>query len=260
MIFTIVNMISFRREDGLMWNNQFPDRRVSFTTIPNRLFSYLLEHTDKIVSREELLDNIWTTYGLEPSNNSVNQYISLIRSSLNELGCDQEIIKTIPRTGFYISGELISFEHGSNIKNDTIGNTNQNLEKASGNTYKINSPFLYLSLFISILLVLQPVFTYLGVFDYNFPKSILFKIGNVGKCSVYSLNYTSPDTAVAKVKLAKVIADAHAPCVNSGLYIFHPSVHYVYHESGRVFITRCLNDDKNLSNFSFCKAVYVFNK
>ncbi len=23
MVFTIVNMISFRREDGLMWNNQF---------------------------------------------------------------------------------------------------------------------------------------------------------------------------------------------------------------------------------------------
>lgn len=260
MVFTIVNMISFRREDGIMWNIHDPDRRVSFTTIPTRLLSYLLENTDKIVSREELLNNIWTTYGLEPSNNSVSQYISLIRSSLNELGCDQEVIKTIPRTGFYISGDIVSLEDSSNVKHNISSDSIKQITKSSGDTYKYRYPFVYLSLFISLLLILQPIFTFPFFSDYNFPKSILFKIGNIGKCSVYSLNYTSPDAAEAKVKLAKVIADAHSQCVNNGLYIFHPSVHYVYHESGRAFIARCLNNDQNHSNFSLCKGVYVFNK
>lgn len=88
-----------------MWNIAQPDRRLTFTTIPTRLFTYLLENADRMVGREELLNNIWDKYGLEPSNNSVNQYISLIRKSLSELGCDEEIIKPFLGWGFISPGK-----------------------------------------------------------------------------------------------------------------------------------------------------------
>ena len=260
MVVKIANLISFRQEDGMMWSINEPDRRVSLTTIPTRLFAYLLENPGKIISREEILDNTWTTYGLEPSNNSINQYISLIRSSLNELGCDQEIIKTIPRAGFYISDNIITYEHIENIKSNVSLNKDHIKKKGLIDLKHHNRQLILTSCLISALLFLQPILTFAGVFNYSFPKSILFKAGGIENCSVYSLNYISTENVEDKIKLAKIIADTYAPCVRDGLYIFHPSVQYVYNGSGRFFITQCLNSDKSLSKLSLCKATYVFKK
>ncbi|WII85149.1 winged helix-turn-helix domain-containing protein (plasmid) [Klebsiella pasteurii] len=243
-----------------MWNIEQPDRRVSFTTIPMRLFSYLLEHTDKTVSREELLNNIWRIYGLEPSNNSVNQYISLIRKSLIELGCEQEIIKTIPRLGFYIAGDMVSFENElpQNCKLSTKEKKSEvNISKWFG-MYKVS--LLSTCLLISLLLILQPIISSIKFLDYHFPKTALFKIGDIGNCPVYSFTYTYQDVAEFKLKLAKEIVKNELPCINNNIYIFHPSVHYVYQKTGRAFITRCSDSDQKLTRFSFCKGMYFYGK
>ncbi|WP_447872189.1 winged helix-turn-helix domain-containing protein [Serratia fonticola] len=257
MVFTIFNMIAFRSEDGAMWNIAQPDRRLSFTTIPTRLFTYLLENADKMVSREELLNNIWNKYGLEPSNNSVNQYISLIRKSLSELGCEEEIIKTIPRVGFYISGEWVSYQQETP---QSVETTNKPAIKQSRLRRGYKPALLTISLIISTLLVLQPFRSATGHLDYSFPKSTLYKIGNIATCPLYALSASSPDVAARKEKMAEELAAAHAPCVNNEVFIFHSGEHYVYQQSDRAFITRCTNSDHTLSHFSDCKAIYAFTK
>ena len=260
MVFTIFNMIAFRSEDGAMWNIAQPDRRLSFTTIPTRLFTYLLENADKMVSREELLNNIWNKYGLEPSNNSVNQYISLIRKSLSELGCDEEIIKTIPRVGFYIAREMVSASSETPHNVETTSTKVQPAIKQSRLRGVYKPALLAISLIISTLLVLQPFRSATGHLDYRFPKSTLYKIGNIATCPVYALSASSPDVAARKEKLAEELAAAHAPCINNEIFIFHSGEHYAYQRSGRAFITRCTNSDHTLSHFSDCKAVYAFAK
>jgi len=260
MVFTIFNMIAFRSEDGAMWNIAQPDRRLSFTTIPTRLFAYLLENADRMVGREELLNNIWDKYGLEPSNNSVNQYISLIRKSLSELGCDEEIIKTIPRVGFYIAGETVSYSVETQQSVVSTTTTEQPTPKQPGLRKWYKPSLLAISLIISTLLVLQPFRSATGHLDYRFPQSMLYKIGNIATCPVYALNASSPDVAARKVKLAEELATAHTPCLNNEVFIFHSGEHYVHQQSGRAFITRCANSDHTLSHFSDCKAVYAFAK
>ncbi|NBJ32930.1 hypothetical protein GE191_04445 [Serratia fonticola] len=260
MVFTIFNMIAFRRDDGAMWNIAQPERRLSFTTIPTRLFTYLLENTDRMVSREELLNNIWDKYGLDPSNNSVNQYISLIRKSLSELGCDEEIIKTVPRMGFYVSGEWVSYSQETAQGVETISTEVQPAIEQSRLRKGYKSALLAISLIISTLLVLQPFRSATGHLDYSFPKSTLYKIGTIATCPVYGLNDSSPHTAARKEQLAQELAAVNAPCLNNEVFIFHSGEHYIYQQSGRAFITRCISSDNTLSSFSNCKAVYAFAK
>ncbi|OIX92600.1 hypothetical protein BFS14_21565 [Serratia fonticola] len=260
MVFTIFNMIAFRSEDGAMWNIAQPDRRLTFTTIPTRLFSYLLENADRMVGREELLNNIWDKYGLEPSNNSVNQYISLIRKSLIELGCDEEIIKTLPRVGFFIAGDMVSRSQETQQNVASAGTETPPAKEQSRLQRWYKPSLLAISLIISTLVVLQPFRSATGRLDYSFPKSKLYKIGNIATCPLYALSASSPDVAARKEKLAEELAAAHAPCVNNEVFIFHSGEHYTYQQSGRAFITRCTNSDHTLSHFSDCKAVYAFAK
>lgn len=261
MVFTIFNMIAFRSEDGAMWNIAQPDRRLSFTTIPNRLFTYLLENADKMVGREELLNNIWDKYGLEPSNNSVNQYISLIRKSLTELGCEEEIIKTIPRVGFYIAGEMVSYSQETE-QDEVSATTEAPLVTEQPKRHKwLNPTLLGISVIISSLLVLQPFRSVTGHLDYSFPKSKLYKLGNIDTCPVYSLNTSPPKIAASKLQLAEELAAAEGiPCIDNVVFIFQSGEHYAYRQFGRAFLTRCSSNDSSLSHLTDCKAVYAYAK
>lgn len=260
MVFTIYNIISFRSDDGAMWNIAQPDRRLSLTTIPTRLFTYLLEHADKMVGREELLNNIWDKYGLEPSNNSVNQYISLIRKSLIELGCDEEIIKTLPRVGFFIAGNMVSRNQETQQSIATTGAETPPAKEQVRLQKWYKPSLLAASVIIAALLVLQPIRSATNQLDYRFPKSTLYKIGTIATCPVFSLNESSPYNAARKVQIAEELAAAHAPCMDNEVYIFDSGEHYVYQQSGRAFISRCTNSDHTLSHISDCKAVYAFAK
>lgn len=260
MIFTISNMITFRSEDGAMWNIAHPDRRLSLTTIPARLFTYLLENANKMVSREELLNNIWDKYGLDPSNNSVNQYISLIRKSLNELGCEEEIIKTIPRAGFYISGERVSASEG---KKQAVETSSAELQPSKWHQMLQRGyrPILFgISLVAAIFLVIQPFRLTAGGQDYRFPTSTLYKIGNIETCPVYSLNKNSLENAAKKIQIARELASENAVCIDNTLYIIQVGEHYSYKKEGRAFMTRCTYSDNTLTHFADCKDVYVYAK
>lgn len=260
MVFTIFNMIAFRSEDGAMWNIAQPDRRLTFTTIPTRLFAYLLENADRMVGREELLNNIWDKYGLEPSNNSVNQYISLIRKTLIELGCDEEIIKTLPRVGFFIAGDMVSRSQETQQSVASVATETPPAKEQSRLQRGYKPSLLAISLIISTLLVMQPFRSANDYLDYSFPQSTLYKIGNIATCPVYSLYESSPFTAARKLELAQELSTEHAPCMGNEVFIFHSDEHYTYQQSGRAFISRCANSDNTLSHLSDCKAFYAFAK
>ncbi|KML22934.1 hypothetical protein VL10_14660 [Leclercia adecarboxylata] len=261
MIFTICGMVEFRSEDGVMWNLEHPDRRSSFTTIPARLFTYLLENADKIISREELLDNIWEKYGLEPSNNSVNQYISMIRKSLIELGCEEEIIQTIPRVGFFIAKEMVSRNEEKGQNAESVVSAQKPHPEGWQNILRqyYKQTLIIVSLTVSSLLVIQP-FGMIGGLDYTFPKSTLYKLGSINTCPVYSLTQNSLVVAEKKLEFARELASANIDCIKNAVFIFQPGVNYIYTKTGRAFLTRCIQNNGSLSYFSDCKGVYVYNK
>ncbi len=96
MLYLINNEITFRTDDGVLASLSSPENSIVLSITANRIFSFLLEQRGKIVSREDILVNVWDKNGLQASNNSLSQYISLIRRGLHDLGCIQDVIQTIP--------------------------------------------------------------------------------------------------------------------------------------------------------------------
>ena len=108
MKYLINNEVTFRTDDGVLASLSPSDNSLTPALTANRIFTYLLEQEGKVVSREEMFTNVWDKNGLQASNNSLSQYISLIRKGLQELGCEHEIIQTVPRVGFFIAEGLVT--------------------------------------------------------------------------------------------------------------------------------------------------------
>ena len=260
MTFTIAQTVIFRSEDGTLWSIAQPDKRVALTTIPARLFTYLLDNADKIISREELLNNIWEKYGLEPSNNSVNQYVSLIRKSLAELGCEGDILQTLPRVGFYISGDKVFCDEA---KREDVKNPSVPLSAAQKTGKTSRSPrriVVAISLMISAFFIVQHFSQALSPLDYDFPHSKLFGIGSIGACPLYSLNKSPAEVSKRKEQLALGLASSRLACVPNAVFIFQSSEQDLYQNTGRVFMTRCIKNDDTETHFSDCKAIYDFSE
>jgi TolB-like protein/Tfp pilus assembly protein PilF len=68
------------------------------------LIVYLIEHRDRVVTRDELLDNLWQ--GRIVSESAINARIKLARKALGDDGKQQRFIKTIHRRGYQFVGEI----------------------------------------------------------------------------------------------------------------------------------------------------------
>lgn len=108
MIFIINHKIHFRPADGTIWNNEVESEKghLTLTRASSRLLAFLIENQGKILSRNDILKAVWGKYGQHSSNNTLNQYISLLRRMLSNFGLGVQVIKTIPRTGFLLSTDI----------------------------------------------------------------------------------------------------------------------------------------------------------
>ena len=96
----------FRPADGAIWNIGAENEKRYLTLTCSRLLEFLIEHRGEIISRDAIFQAVWERYGLNASNNTLNQYISLLRRTLADFGLSAQTIKTIPKTGFLFSSEL----------------------------------------------------------------------------------------------------------------------------------------------------------
>ena len=67
---------------------------------PAKVLAYLLAHTGRIVSREELHDAIWGTSTFVDFERGLNVCIAQIRSALGDESSAPRYIRTIPRRGY----------------------------------------------------------------------------------------------------------------------------------------------------------------
>lgn len=130
------NNTAIDSENYIIWTNG------SETPVEPKVFSlivYLIEHADKVVSRDELLDQVWQ--GRVVSDTSINNSIKSARKVLGDDGTKQQIIKTIHSRGYQFVAEL-----------STSGQPSQNAQiKPHGMT--VNKPFLMLGTLLILLAV-----------------------------------------------------------------------------------------------------------
>lgn len=106
MRFVIDQEIYFRPADGAIWHVNTEHEKRFLTPASSRLFAYLIEHQGQILSRNDIFQAVWENYGLHSSNNTLNQYISLLRRTLTDFGLEPYVIKTIPKAGFLFSPDI----------------------------------------------------------------------------------------------------------------------------------------------------------
>ncbi|HAT4060348.1 TPA: hypothetical protein I9Z16_003212, partial [Citrobacter freundii] len=244
---------TFRTDDGVLANLSSSDNSLTLSITANRIFTYLLEQEGKVVSREEMFTNVWDKNGLQASNNSLSQYISLIRKGLQELGCEHEIIQTVPRVGFFIAEGLVStIEEPPSVTVTSLAPS-----KAAPSLSKRVKMTLLAAGGISLLMLLYPVNSLFNSSKNNLPDVQLFKLGNIDLCPVYTVFESSPEIATAKLEKAQKMADLHLKCLAGALFIFQPDDLYVYGEKGRVFLSRCTFNNAEKTKFAGCKDLYI---
>lgn len=68
------------------------------------LLEYLIRHRERVVSRDELIEQIWS--GRVVSESALSTRINAVRSAIGDSGTQQRLIKTLPRKGIRFVGEL----------------------------------------------------------------------------------------------------------------------------------------------------------
>lgn len=68
------------------------------------ILEYLIRHRERVVSRDELIDQIWG--GRIVSDSTLSTRINAVRSAIGDSGTGQRLIKTLPRKGVRFVGEV----------------------------------------------------------------------------------------------------------------------------------------------------------
>ncbi|CAA0297945.1 transcriptional regulator [Klebsiella oxytoca] len=69
----------------------------------SQILAILLANYGELVERDYLLSEVWETRGHHGSNSSLNQYISILRKTLHEMGIPKDCIVSEPKKGFIFS-------------------------------------------------------------------------------------------------------------------------------------------------------------
>lgn len=260
MVYLIDMRIKYRTEDGAMWLKDDEESLIVLTVIMNRLLSYLIEQHAQIVTRDDLLQNVWDLHGLHSSNHTLNKYISELRKQFKNFGITTECITTIPRIGFVFNGEvdvhIIAEESQDNKPAIGIGTNRTVIEKPV-----VHSPFRRLTIFTIIASgLLATAFSVPpGLFlqkNLQAPKKDIpaFLLFNYGNCPVYTTQNNSDALSEHKKTLfLKLVKEGNIACLNGTSFLYQVSESYLYGREGRAFISRCTSKD---NEFISCLNYY----
>ena len=78
------------------------------------LLVYLIRHREHVVSRDELIESIWS--GRIVSESALSTRINAVRSAIGDSGSEQRLIKTLPRKGVRFIGEVREEQRSSEAR------------------------------------------------------------------------------------------------------------------------------------------------
>lgn len=97
--YTINSRVIFNDKMGSLSLTEGIDDPIILAAPASRLLTLLIKNSNTVLTRNEILTEVWENHGLVASSNNLYHYISVIRKSLASLGEDN-IIVTLPKIGF----------------------------------------------------------------------------------------------------------------------------------------------------------------
>lgn len=255
MTIIIEGFLCFDEKNGSITNLTTADS-ITLPLTASLIFSYILSRQGEIIERSELFENIWGKYGQAPSNNTLTQYISLIRRSLHHLGLPSEIIITIPKTGFKVPMEIELV-----VKDPLISSSSKtqildvhNGSQEIGNRKRKKIVF-FSFLFTTALGVIISLQVHIPS---KFDEQSLRYLGEFQNCQINSVSLMSNYQSEKALERVKKYAPTYLPCTPGDVYLVGKPHIVSGDKSRRFFLGRCTQLDKNHDGFSFCKSIYLY--
>ncbi|HID9469487.1 TPA: winged helix-turn-helix domain-containing protein [Serratia liquefaciens] len=229
----IINKIVVFNSDELTLflyeNNQVATR---LTKPACRLLLELIQNNKKNITRDDLMERVWTTYGFTASNAGLNNYISELRKAFASLGLVNEFIVTIPKLGFrfegyidllnpYADGKDIISATEETVTKHTV-DENKNTEEAVNHQIKHFSQakakwlITALGLATAFILTVTPLITWEDSDDLH-PHQKIFKFNN---CDVYTVEKTD-STNDLRMDIEGVLKREGIDCLHSSGDVFY---------------------------------------
>lgn len=247
----------------------------------SRLLSLFIRYHGTTLTRDEILNCVWDEYGYKASNNTLSQYVSLIRKNFQLLGESTDIIITIPRTGFMMNKDVDVriLEPGTEKQDVLIADTrsfNDNLlpetvdqiiplsESSPGIEHDNKRCTTYRSKWLTclhglnalsfIMLCIICYFIQLKANEIKVARG--YQLGMIDSCPVYMFFKSSKELLPARLKLTEKLARESLPCLTGSFYISQQEDSLIFGEAGRLFISRCSYQADNKNKITSCKSVF----
>ncbi len=266
MVYLINDTVVFRMEDGALWNTTAAEEIIHISSTIARILSFFIENHGVILRRTAILSEVWEKYGLYSSNNTLNQYISILRRTFVRLGLEGEIIQTIPRVGF------IMLEHVG-IQAIVLNNTQENNkhsdtsivpESSTGympgwQRLKFRPGKLLKAFAISVIGIAFPCLIY-AIHPDNTPAPNLIYDQKMrfGPCEIYSLSRKTSDWMAENDNLKRLLDENKITCSEGDTIILKVSEYSINAHPEQLFVANCQPDENAPTTFKACKSFYHY--
>ncbi|MGY6233018.1 winged helix-turn-helix domain-containing protein (plasmid) [Enterobacter asburiae] len=177
-MYVLNNVVVFDPDRKTLRLKSEPSIEVSIPQTSCFLMIYLIKNNHLVVTRAELLENVWDKRGYISSNASLNNNISILRKSYTDLTGAELNLETVPKIGFKLSMQIENFEE----------------EQHKNKYFSMGQFFIYSPPFF---IMLSLVFIFLS-FDKNTANIKTKKIDFLSK--VDDCNFYSYDTKINEVR------------------------------------------------------------
>ncbi|MDG1644244.1 transcriptional regulator [Klebsiella huaxiensis] len=265
MIYKIQGTIHFRSDDGLVWLDD--DSNVALTATTSRLLKFLLDHRERVVYRDEILEKVWDAHGLRTSSHSLNKYISDLRAVFRNMGCPEEVIVTVPKIGFRVSESILieivdnstpAVGSESNTGNDDLlGNSSEDKGKFKSSKGVVkNASYAFLALCTLVLLLLSVKSDFYRQL-FSADQDEVYYLGDIDSCPVRSFSAIPGEQKQKMMDLAQqLVAKQGMHCSGNGVFYFSVSESVLKGYEGRGFLAHCLYSNAKKKYFYSCENYY----
>ncbi|WP_279044336.1 winged helix-turn-helix domain-containing protein [Cedecea davisae] len=270
MRYRINHSIIYTPDDGTVkltadGENEISSGEISLAPTANRLLAMLISHHGSILQRDELLNNVWDAHGLRASNNSLNQYISVLRRNFADLGLEETVIVTIPTVGFMFSKDIqVIVEEASVAEADGVQTTSSPKPPESQRVMVGGNKSLYLCRkrrngAIAMMLVLLT-----GINGWFYTRTLPEKprfeqkylLGMVDSCPVYTFYKTASSSKDKYMELVhKSMGRANFHCKPDNDIFFKIEDLALYQQKATMFIALCSRLKEN--EFATCRSYFT---
>ncbi|HEY1847482.1 MAG TPA: helix-turn-helix domain-containing protein [Buttiauxella sp.] len=273
MRYRINQSIIYTPDDGTVklitdGENEVSSGEISLAPTANRLLTMLISHHGSILQRDELLDNVWDAHGLRASNNSLNQYISVLRRNFADLGLEETVIVTIPTVGFMFSKDIpVSVEDVPPAGSAGRGKINSSApvsaglsegESAVATTGTASTGKAKKGAIAAVLAVVTALNGWYFVHTRPVPPAFeeRYQLGTVDTCPVYTFYHTSKSNREKYMELVqKSMAKANFHCMPDTDIFFKIEDLALYQQKATMFIALCSRLKEN--KFSTCRSYFT---